>query len=254
MGKNIETENNKRFNTISALISLNYFVTPIIASIVILSLIKLLNIDIIGIFLKLGVIKNYIEYIHNKNNDVIAVIFSQVSMILSLIISVLLAKKRNDSISKIKTEISKTKLILLGLALGVFMLITSFCVSMIYTALNLNPTSNNTLNVLNLLRNNKIMLLLILVVAPVGEEIAFKYGIFTFFHEIFYDKNKILKTVIPAIISAFIFGIIHDGLYLLPTYFIPSFVGCILYEKTKSLLPCILGHFLANLIATLILI
>lgn len=159
----------------------------------------MLNIDIIGIFLKLGVIRNYINYIHNKNNDVIAVIFSQVSMILSLIISILLAKKRNDSISKIKTEISKTKLILLGLAFGAFMLITSFCVSMIYTTLNLNPTSNNTLNVLNLLKNNKIMLLMILVNHPMKLKNSFQNTEFLHFHEIFYDKNKILKTIIPLL-------------------------------------------------------
>lgn len=232
----------KRFNFVSFLISLNYFITPLILLVII---IKVLNYRPIFI-------PNVVE--NEKAEKAFITLISNITMFLSMVIALILSKRRSDSISSEKSTFSLKRLILLGIGLGVFTILSVFTVSMVYELIGLNATSKNSEVVLNYIKQNKFMLLNVIFVASIGEEIAFKYGIFTFFHELFNGKSKFWEIVLPAFISAFIFAIIHDGLYLLPTYFIPSFVGCLIYKKTRSLFPCILGHFINNLFATIIML
>lgn len=257
--KRKETDYQKRFNFTSLLIFISYFFIPIILMIIFLNIFKR-NFDrLVNFSLQFDYFKNIVKDISSKEeiNEIIfkKIIFllANIFTVISFFITLLLTKKRNDSISYEKSSFSIKKKILIGFFLGIFMIFWTVIISVIYSKIGFDATSNNTNNIINYLKGEKFMLFLILIVAPIGEEIAFKYGLFTFFHEIFKFNKKFLKIILPAFISAFVFGIIHDGLLLIPIYFIPSFIGCLIYERTKSLMPCIIGHFINNFIVIIIL-
>ena len=244
-----------KFNKKSLILILNYFINPILILIVFFNLLKnstimenLMSSGFVSIFLKNN---KYLLENEELFNKFFTSVLSSIATFVTFIIAVLLSKKRNDSISIKKSETSLKKLLLFGIGLGIFMILWNIIISYLYPLLGLTFKSKNTGSLFESLKFNKLLILNILIAAPLGEEIAFKYGIFTFLHEIFQNKGKLLKIFLPAFVSAFVFGIIHDGLYLIPLYFVPSFIGCLIYEKTKSLFPCILGHFINNLIAFL---
>ena len=248
----------KRFNIKSFIIILNYFLTPILFFIIVGLLFRFTLID--EIIFDLQIVKNF--FVNNpslvENDEVftkfVSSILGSIATILTFVIVLLIYKDRKDSISIKKTEFSITKLILIGVGLGIIMILWNFVISYVYSIIGLDFRSGNTESIAESLKYNNLLIFNLLVAAPIGEEIAFKYGIFTFLHEIFQNKGKLLKIFLPAFVSAFVFGIIHDGLYLIPLYFVPSFIGCLIYEKTKSLFPCVLGHFINNLIAFLVML
>lgn len=245
----------KRFNLKSLMIVVNYFITPILFFLIIAALFRTTQLD--EFLFNSRIAKSFFEnnqYLLEDEEtftNFLTSIVGSLATIFTFAIALLIYKNRKDSISIRKTELTIAKLILIGICLGVFMILWNFVISYIYTIVGLDFKSGNTENIAESLKYNKLLIFNLLVSAPIGEEIAFKYGIFTFFHEIFQKNGKFLKILLPAFVSAFIFGIIHDGLYLVPLYIVPSFLGCLIYEKTKSLMPCILGHFLNNLIAFL---
>lgn len=248
----------KRFNIKSFIIVLNYFLTPILFFIIVGLLFRLTLID--EIILDLQILKNF--FVNNPSliesdeafTNFVSSIVSSLATIFTFVIALLIYKDRKDSISIKKTKFSIAKLILIGVGLGTFMILWNFVISYVYSIIGLDFSSENTESIAESLKYNKLLIFNLLVAAPIGEEIAFKYGIFTFLHEIFQNKGKLLKIFLPAFVSAFVFGIIHDGLYLVPLYFVPSFIGCLIYEKTKSLFPCVLGHFINNFIALIMML
>lgn len=161
--------------------------------------------------------------------------------------------KRNDSISMSESRYSITKLILIGILFGIFTFIMNIISLSIYSFIFGSVVRSQNTEVINQITVKYPYLLIItVIVGPIIEEITFKAGIFTFFHEIFKDNNNFLKVFMPALISACIFGLLHDGLKLLPVYIVPSFLGCIIYKKFNSLIPCIVAHFLNNLTVMII--
>lgn len=255
---NNKMSNRYRINLMSILIFTCYFLIPIVLMLLFLPLIKKYSTHIVNTALKFDYFVDLTNSI--SNNEIFNVILKKITFllvniftVLSFLITLLLARKRNDSISNEKSNISISKKFILGFSFGFFMLISTYLISIIYTFMGFDVTSKNTQNIITCLKSEKFMLVLILLVAPIGEEIAFKYGLFTFFHELFIFKGKFLRVFLPALISAFVFGVIHDGFFLLPLYFIPSFIGCLIYEKTKSLIPCILGHFINNFFVAMLL-
>ncbi|MFT4452433.1 CPBP family intramembrane glutamic endopeptidase [Parvimonas sp. G1425] len=243
----------KRFNLKSLILVINYFITPILFFIVVAALFRFTLID--DLIFDSEIAKRFFEnnpsLIENDEtfNNFLSSILGSLATIFTFVMALLIYKNRKDSISIKKTEFSIAKLILFGVALGIIMLSWNFVISYVYSIIGLDFKSGNTEGIAESLKYNKLLIFNLLVAAPIGEEIAFKYGIFTFLHEIFQKNGKFLKILLPAFVSAFIFGMIHDGLYLVPLYFVPSFIGCLIYEKTKSLMPCILGHFINNIVA-----
>ncbi|KXB65529.1 CAAX amino terminal protease family protein [Parvimonas sp. KA00067] len=248
----------KKFNKKSLFIVLNYFLTPIFIMLICIKILD--NQKIMESMMSLNFVVKFFEnnayLIENRESfDKFFVdILGSIATLIAFIIAIFIVKKRTDSISKNKTTVSFKKLFLIGIGLGVFMILWNIIISYTYPLFGLTFKSNNTESILKSLKLNKILLINLLISAPIGEEIAFKYGVFTFFHEIFQDKGKLLKIFLPALVSAFVFAVIHDGLYLVPLYIVPSFIGCLIYEKSKSLMPCILGHFLNNLLAIITLL
>jgi membrane protease YdiL (CAAX protease family) len=83
-----------------------------------------------------------------------------------------------------------------------------------------------------------------IVAAPIGEEI--------FFRGLLYGGLRNRLPVVPAaLIVGAIFGVLHTQYPLLvrPELMIFGFVACLLYERTRSLLPSMGMHSLHNALA-----
>jgi hypothetical protein len=88
---------------------------------------------------------------------------------------------------------------------------------------------------------------MIICIAPFAEEF--------FFRGFFYGALRTRFTVaVAAIVDGLVFGLIHfqggtDGLLIVPPLALLGVVFCLVYERTRSLYPCIALHALNNSIA-----
>ncbi|MGZ5338726.1 MAG: CPBP family intramembrane glutamic endopeptidase [Thermoleophilaceae bacterium] len=88
---------------------------------------------------------------------------------------------------------------------------------------------------------------MIICIAPFAEEF--------FFRGFFYGALRTRFTVaVAAIVDGLVFGLIHfqggtDGLLIVPPLALLGVVLCLVYERTRSLYPCIALHALNNSIA-----
>jgi membrane protease YdiL (CAAX protease family) len=91
-----------------------------------------------------------------------------------------------------------------------------------------------------------VQVLLIVVAAPVSEEVCFRGMLFG-------GLRERLPRLAAAMISALIFGGLHatTGVSAIPPLIVFGFVLALLYEKTGSIWPGILLHMLNNSVALL---
>ncbi len=88
---------------------------------------------------------------------------------------------------------------------------------------------------------------MIICIAPFAEEF--------FFRGFFYGALRTRFSIaVAAIIDGLVFGLIHfqggeDGLLIVPPLAVLGVVFCLVYERTRSLYPCIALHALNNSIA-----
>jgi membrane protease YdiL (CAAX protease family) len=88
---------------------------------------------------------------------------------------------------------------------------------------------------------------MIICVAPFAEEF--------FFRGFFYGALRTRFSVaVAAIIDGLVFGLIHfeggtDGLLIVPPLAVLGVVFCLVYERTRSLYPCVALHAMNNSIA-----
>jgi uncharacterized protein len=91
-----------------------------------------------------------------------------------------------------------------------------------------------------------VQVLLIVVLAPIGEEICFRGMLFGG-----------LRTKLPMVPAALVGGLVFGGLHALtgisavPPLIVFGFLLCLLYEKTGSVVPGIVLHMLNNSVALL---
>jgi membrane protease YdiL (CAAX protease family) len=91
-----------------------------------------------------------------------------------------------------------------------------------------------------------VQILLIVVAAPISEEVCFRGMLFGGLRERW-------PRIVAALISGLIFGGLHatTGISAVPPLVIFGFVLALLYEKTGSIIPGILLHMLNNSVALL---
>jgi CAAX protease family protein len=91
-----------------------------------------------------------------------------------------------------------------------------------------------------------VQILLIVIAAPISEEICFRGMLFG-------GLRERMPRIAAALISAVIFGALHalTGLSAVPPLMIFGFVLCLLYERTGSIVPGIILHMLNNSAALL---
>lgn len=91
-----------------------------------------------------------------------------------------------------------------------------------------------------------LQILLIVVAAPISEEICFRGMLFG-------GLRERLPRLAAALIAALLFGGLHalTGVTAVPPLIAFGFVLALLYEKTGSILPCVVLHMLNNSVALL---
>jgi CAAX protease family protein len=91
-----------------------------------------------------------------------------------------------------------------------------------------------------------VQILLIVIAAPIAEEVCFRGMLFG-------GLREKLPLWAAALISGGIFGILHalTGISAVPPLVVFGAVLAVLYEKTGSIVPCILLHMLNNSVALL---
>lgn len=95
--------------------------------------------------------------------------------------------------------------------------------------------------------NLLLQIVCVVVLTPIAEEIVFRGAVFGFL------RGK-YSFFFSAVLSSILFGLIHGvGLYTLSTFIMGMFF-CLAYEKTNSLLSCVLIHMVNNLIGVISII
>jgi CAAX protease family protein len=126
----------------------------------------------------------------------------------------------------------------MGAAIGVYLL---FVIA--YVALIGEPDQDDFADDLGPLW---IQILLIAIAAPIGEEVCFRGMLFG-------GLRERLPIWAAALISAALFGLLHvtTGISVVPPLIAFGFLLALLYERTGSIVPCILLHMLNNSVALL---
>ena len=123
-------------------------------------------------------------------------------------------------------------------AIGVYLLF-----AFVYSALIVEPHQEDIADGFGPI---PVQVLLIVIAAPISEEICFRGMLFG-------GLRERLPRVAAALIAGLIFGGLHalTGVTAVPPLIFFGFVLALLYEKTGSIVPCILLHMLNNSVALL---
>ena len=125
-----ENKNQKRLNPISLLIFIAYLFIPIILMLIFFIPMKKYSNEIANIFIKFDYFKNLVKNLSTQKEITILIIkelsffLVNIFTIISLIIMLFLTKKRNDSISNKKSNISLKNKIIIGCFFGVLMILS----------------------------------------------------------------------------------------------------------------------------------
>ncbi|UFT99841.1 CPBP family intramembrane metalloprotease [Radiobacillus kanasensis] len=131
--------------------------------------------------------------------------------------------------------------IILWSILGIFLAYFAQFLSVIIETfiLNIPPGSENTQDIMSITRSAPIFVLVVVVVAPILEEVIFRKIIFGSI----YKKTNF---IIAAVASALVFALVHgDPLHLI-TYMSMGFVFAFLYVQTKRIIVPIITHMAMN--------
>ncbi|PAE06449.1 CPBP family intramembrane metalloprotease [Terribacillus saccharophilus] len=112
-------------------------------------------------------------------------------------------------------------------------------------AFGITQGSENTSNILDAVREVPAFVLIVVVFAPVLEEIIFRKILFG---EIYKRTNFF----VAVLISALVFGAVHGDFLHLLQYFVMGVVFAALYVQTKRIIVPIITHGLMNLMVVII--
>ncbi len=105
--------------------------------------------------------------------------------------------------------------------------------------LGISTGSSNTQNIMDISRTIPLFMIIPAIIAPILEEVIFRKIIFG-------SLYKRLNFFISALLSAFIFGVIHGEFQHILIYSSMGFVFAYLYVKTKRILTPIIVHAALN--------
>lgn len=131
--------------------------------------------------------------------------------------------------------------------LGVFMAYFAQAIAvMIETfVFGIEPGSENTQDIMTIARTIPLFVIVPAIIAPILEEIIFRKIIFGSI----YKRSNFF---IAALLSAFIFGIIHGEVEHILIYSSMGFVFAFLYVKTKRIIVPILVHMTLNTMSVIV--
>lgn len=111
--------------------------------------------------------------------------------------------------------------------------------------LGIKPGSANTQMIMDITRAAPLFMIVPALIAPIVEEILFRKIIFGTFY-------KKMNFFFAALLSAFVFGIIHGEPQHILIYGSMGFVFAYLYVKTKRILVPIIVHMTMNSISVIV--
>ncbi len=135
----------------------------------------------------------------------------------------------------------RTKKIVIWSIIGFFLAYFAQAISIIIETyvFGIVPGSENTQFIMEITRTLPIFMIIPAMIAPILEEIIFRKIIFG----TLYTRTNFW---IAALLSSFIFGIIHQEFEHILIYSSMGFVFAFLYVKTKSILTPIIVHISLN--------
>lgn len=123
---------------------------------------------------------------------------------------------------------------------GVFLALFAQSIAvLIEQQLGINPESNNTQEILSIIKQVPLMIIVSSIIGPILEEIIFRKIIFG-------SLYKRFNFVISALISSIIFGLAHMELVHLLLYSAMGFTFAFLYVQTKRIIVPIIAHLTMN--------
>lgn len=161
--------------------------------------------------------------------------------LLAAIVFYFLIRKRKNFFKVFKGKTASLgKTVLWGVIGFVLALVGQMLAGMIeMIAFGTEPGSDNTNLLSEIAQTAPIIIFSIVIFAPLLEEIVFRRAIFGGI----YTKTNF---IIAAVISAFLFSIVHGELEHVLVYMAPAFAFSFVYYKTNRILAPILGHLMMN--------
>lgn len=153
-----------------------------------------------------------------------------------------------------KTKSDFLKFIILVVVFSIVMYVTNLITNIIYILLGNTSTSANQLAIYGMLNSSAsaVTVLLVVVLAPIVEELIFRKFLFGFFNETLH-----LNDWLAMICSAIVFALIHvsssvSELVYFPMYFVMALalVGAYVVSK-KNIYVTICVHIINNLVSVL---
>lgn len=129
---------------------------------------------------------------------------------------------------------------------GIFLaFISQIAAVLIETAIGIKPGSENTQNILNLIKLVPMVVLASSILGPILEEIVFRKVIFG----ALYNRFPFWAS---ALISALLFSLAHQEFEHLILYAAMGFTFSFLYVKTKRIIVPIISHVAMNTLVTIV--
>lgn len=173
-----------------------------------------------------------------------------VATILFLLIKFIFKGKLNSIDSSEKMDLKKSiiiSIVVLFLTIGIIygvMLVQSF----LFSHISLN--SSNADAITKEFKSNPLPVVGLSFVTSTLEELVYRQLLFGYLYDLFLGCNKYIRYITSALISAIIFGSIHDGLFhpAMFQYITHGFILSGLYLYTKRISSPIIVHVLFNLL------
>lgn len=173
-----------------------------------------------------------------------------VAIILFLLIKFIFKGKLNSIDSSEKMDLKKSiiiSIVVLFLTIGIIygvMWVQSF----LFSHISLNSSNANAIT--KEFKSNPLPVVGLAFVTSTLEELVYRQLLFGYLYDLFSGCNKYIRYITSALISAIIFGSIHDGLFhpAMLQYITYGFILSGLYLYTKRISSPIIVHVLFNLL------
>ncbi|MBS4202331.1 CPBP family intramembrane metalloprotease [Bacillus sp. FJAT-49732] len=168
------------------------------------------------------------------------------SFVVGLIIVLLILKKAEPQTRVEKVDPMSVKGSILWAIGGIFLAFVAQMIAvLIETAIGIKPGSENTENIMNLIKLFPLVVLASSIIGPILEEIVFRKVIFGLLYNRF-------PFWVAALLSSLIFSLAHfDPMHII-LYTAMGFTFAFLYVRTKRIIVPIISHMMMNTIVTLV--
>ncbi|MFP7254855.1 type II CAAX endopeptidase family protein [Terribacillus goriensis] len=184
----------------------------------------------------------FVPWMREHSLDIVTISYwwSLISFLVAVIIVCILL--RNDMRTPAMRNSTGIGMTIVWIIIGLFAALAGQVIASLIEmyVLNIRQASENTSGIMDAVRAVPAFALIVVVFAPVLEEIIFRKILFG---EIYKRTNFF----VAVLISALVFGAVHGDFLHLLQYFVMGVIFAALYVKTKRIIVPIITHGLMNL-------